>query len=408
MGKVGLVTRSVPKIIDPLPGGRHLIDGVEFIVSWARANSLWPLVYGTACCAMEMMATGASRHDWARFGVEVARATPRQADLIVLAGTISEKMSKPLVTLYEQMPGPKYVIAMGSCAISGGPFFYDSYSVIKGGDRLIPVDVYIPGCPPRPEALLYGIMQLQKKIRTEGRRNPWKVNPTYSVPVGDPFTESKTAWAEKEKLKKKPEAPAEVQSRPAAEIPPAPKPKRLAQPAFPEIPQTPPKQIGLSATEIYDLARTAFPELKVAGPDGQELTEITDHGPIADLIIPPHEYYTLVQFLKDHATLQMDMLQFITAVDWQNRIDVVAQLLSTSQGHKINIRTPVPRNAPALASLSPLFHAAVWHEREIYDFFGIRFSGHPDLRRLFLEDDFPGHPLLKDFKDETRVVSRPY
>ncbi|MEN8190749.1 MAG: NADH-quinone oxidoreductase subunit B family protein, partial [Thermodesulfobacteriota bacterium] len=208
VGGASNLTEQVAAIIDRYPGGIKLVDSVEMLVAWARANSMWPLVYGTACCAMEMMSAGSSRHDWARFGVEVARATPRQADLIVLAGTIVEKMGKNLVTLYEQMPAPKYVIAMGSCAISGGPFYYDAYSVIKGGDRLIPVDVYVPGCPPRPEALLYGIMELQEKVKKEGRRNPWKIGDILTTPFVDTHTVTKKEWARLEADKdKEQEAP---------------------------------------------------------------------------------------------------------------------------------------------------------------------------------------------------------
>jgi len=148
------------------------VTSLDEVVNWSRSNSLWPLVFGTSCCAIEMMATGASRHDWARFGTEVARATPRQADLIIVAGTVVYKLAPRLRLLYDQMPDPKYVIAMGVCAISGGPLYYDSYSTVKAVDKVIPVDVYVPGCPPRPEALLHGIMQLQKKIRGESITDP--------------------------------------------------------------------------------------------------------------------------------------------------------------------------------------------------------------------------------------------
>jgi len=154
-------------ILDSYEGGSIILTQLDALVNWARSNSVWPLTFGTRCCAIEFMAVGASRHDMARFGYEVARATPRQADMIIISGSINYKMAPVLKRLYDQIADPKYVIAMGACAVSGGPFFYNSYSIVKGADHVIPVDIYVPGCPPRPEALLYAFLQLQKKIKRE-------------------------------------------------------------------------------------------------------------------------------------------------------------------------------------------------------------------------------------------------
>lgn len=167
-------------------GGNIVVTKLDAAINWGRKHSLWSLYFGTSCCAIEMMQTGAARHDYSRFGFEVARVTPRQADVIIIAGTITVKMAPVLRRLYDQMAEPKYVIAMGACAVSGGPFYFNSYSVVRGADHVIPVDVYVPGCPPRPEALLDAMFELQNKITNEVMSHRTKNNPI------DGFDEGKT------------------------------------------------------------------------------------------------------------------------------------------------------------------------------------------------------------------------
>ncbi|MFM7844673.1 MAG: NADH-quinone oxidoreductase subunit B [Planctomycetota bacterium] len=142
-----------------------ILTTVEQAINWARESSIWPMTFGLACCAIEMMASGASRYDLDRFGAGAFRATPRQADLMIVAGTVTYKMASRVRRLYNLMPEPKFVIAMGACTVGGGPYFKWGYHVVKGVDLVVPVDVYVPGCPPRPEALLEGLMRIQDKIR---------------------------------------------------------------------------------------------------------------------------------------------------------------------------------------------------------------------------------------------------
>lgn len=161
---MGITQRAVDQFL--------ITTRVEKVFNWARKSSLWPVTFGLACCAIEMMATGAARFDIDRFGAGIFRATPRQSDLMIVAGSVTLKMAPVVRKVYDQMPEPKWVISMGACANSGGLF--DSYSTLQGVDKIIPVDVYIPGCPPRPEALLYGFMRLQDKIMQSSLRDKYK------------------------------------------------------------------------------------------------------------------------------------------------------------------------------------------------------------------------------------------
>ncbi len=408
-----VLVRQAGELIERAPGGIKLVDAVELLVAWGRANSVWPLVYATSCCAIEMMSTIAARHDLARFGYEVMRASVRQADMIILAGTINEKMAKNLVTLYEQMPAPKYIIAMGSCAISGGPFYYDSYAVIKGGDRLVPVDVYIPGCPPRPEALIQGILQLQEKIKKEGRRNPWKVRETLKVPFEDIFSKAQAEWAAQEKRKDEELREAREQFKRDNPASSAPKSARVKKEEFPVVPRRKPAAQGISNWTLLQMIQEKFPAIEVYSHPGITPKQVAELGPdyILDLIVQPEQYREFAEYVKNKQSLGLDMLIQLTCVDWKEHFDIVVQMLSCRDGHKLFFRSRAAKNVDGDAeveTISDLYLGAEWHEREVYDFFGVRFRNNLDLRRIFLEKDFPGYPMRKDYDDPTRVVKRPY
>lgn len=171
-GSLQVGTQNVPSPLEPIPSSVVQFAAADKLINIGRVNSFWPLTFGIACCAIEMMATGCARFDMSRFGAEVFRPSPRQSDVMIVAGTITKKMQPGIKVLYDQMPEPKWVIALGNCAISGGPFVFDGqYSIVLGADTFLPVDIYIPGCPPRPEALLEGILQLENKVSGWNR---WK------------------------------------------------------------------------------------------------------------------------------------------------------------------------------------------------------------------------------------------
>ncbi len=409
----------IPLALDALPGGKSMVNAVDVVVNWARANSLWPLTYGTACCAIEMMSASMPRYDISRFGSEVFRATPRQADLIILAGTIVEKMVLPLQTLYAQLPAPKYVLAMGACTISGGPFFYDNYSVVKGADRIIPVDVFVPGCPPRPEALFYGLLQLQELIKKNTIRHPWHPRPLNIATIESPHAVAKAQWDEQEKAKDIEQAEARKAFKEANPGYKAVRTPKVESPAYPEVPRPPARGFGLPNARILELIRARFPEIALQGatPDS---TPSPAEGAILDFVVPPAQYRDFVAFAKGHPELAMNVLSDLTAIDFRDRYELLAYLRAFPQGHGFFVRVPLPKrplspeeaarpicpdaSAPSLCDIYP---AANWHEREIFDLMGIAFEGHPDLRRIFLDDTFAGHPLRKDYSNPN-MLKRPY
>lgn len=172
---------STPAIPNLEVGGNVLVTRLDEVVNWARRNSIFPLTFGLACCAIEMMSSAASRFDLARFGMEVFRASPRQADLMIVAGRVSKKMAPVLRQIYDQMPAPKWVVSMGACASCGGIF--NNYAIVQGVDQIVPVDVYVPGCPPSPDALIYALIKLQQKIRTQRLGMLMELKPRTETPA---------------------------------------------------------------------------------------------------------------------------------------------------------------------------------------------------------------------------------
>jgi NADH-quinone oxidoreductase B subunit len=398
----------IPKILDPVPGGKTIVNMVDYVVNWARANSLWPLTYGTSCCAIEMMSSSMARYDIARFGSEVFRDSPRQADLFIIAGTITERMAPAVQMLWEQIPGPKYSIAMGACTISGGPFRYDNYAVVRGAEQVIPVDVFIPGCPPRPEALFHGLLKLREKIMKESSRNVWKEGALSESEERNRYKEAALAWAELEKIKDEEMALAREQfkTNPPENYVPY-KAVRVQKETFPEIERVNIQVQGKSVEELFKIAETYESDIKI-------FDESSD---ILDIVVSKEKYFHLANSLKNDENIKLDYLIDITAVDWNDHFDVIAQLMSTKFGHKVFLRVELSKKEisdeikatsilASLDSLTPLYPAADFKEREVYDMFGIYFENHPDMRRLFLDENFKGYPLRKDFT-HPHIIPKP-
>ena len=416
------IINLAPKILDPIPGGKYVVNAIDYVVNWARANSIWPLTYGTSCCAIEMMSSSMARYDIARFGSEVFRASPRQADLFIIAGTITRRMAPALQMLWEQMPGPKYVLAMGACTISGGPFVYDNYAVVRGAQNLIPVDVFVPGCPPRPEALFHGLLTLREKILKETCRDPWHEGDIRNVSTMDRYREAAKAWAALERIKD--EEMAEARAKFKEENPDYKssfKPVRVKKEDFPEVERVACKRFGLSQIDIYKKLKAKFPNITVHTHSEDPIEDVVAAMPAdrpLEVMIDVEDYLPAVEYVKNDPEFKMDYLIDVTAIDYDDHFDMVTQLRSIEKGHKLffcvqikkNFDIPEDKRPTSLLgkvpTISHLYPGAEVKEREVYDMFGIDFEGHPDLRRIFLDKDFVGYPLRKDFT-HPEIIRRP-
>ena len=416
------IINLAPKILDPIPGGKYVVNAVDYVVNWARANSIWPLTYGTSCCAIEMMSSSMARYDIARFGSEVFRASPRQADLFIIAGTITRRMAPALQMLWEQMPGPKYVLAMGACTISGGPFIYDNYAVVRGAQNLIPVDVFVPGCPPRPEALFHGLLTLREKILKETCRDPWHEGDVRNVSTMDRYREAAKAWAALERIKD--EEMAEARAKFKEENPDYKssfKPVRVKKEDFPEVERVACKRFGLSQLDIYKKLKAKFPNITVHTHSEDPIEDVVAAMPAdrpLEVMISVEDYLPAVEYVKNDPEFKMNYLIDVTAIDYDDHFDMVTQLRSIELGHKVFFCVQIKKNFDipeeerptsllgTVPTISHLYPGAEVKEREVYDMFGINFEGHPDLRRIFLDKDFVGYPLRKDFT-HPEMIRRP-
>jgi NADH-quinone oxidoreductase subunit B/C/D len=369
------------------------------VYGWGRKYSLWPMAFGLACCAFEFFAASAARFDFARFGMEFIRGSPRQCDFFIISGTVTKKMVPIIVRLYDQMAEPKYVMAMGACACGGGPF-KEGYGVVSGVDKFLPVDVYVPGCPPTPEAFLSGVLQLQEQVQGESIREVrwYRQAPIAEVPVpllGPDLVDVR-------------QIPGISAAARAGQEPPLVAPKEIvAGPTPPGIPPpkaTPPRTAPAGST-AFPRSQAVF--MRTADLDAvRAQLDATLPGAVLGyagdwLELAPEQLPAAAALLRDE--MGYDYLTQLAAAEYPDRFEVAYNLYSTRAGQSgpgIPFKVRIPDKAePCLPSLASLYPSANVQEREAWDLFGLRFDGHPDLRRILLWEGFDGHPLRKDWHE---------
>ena len=398
-----------------------LLAKADALINWARQYSLWPLFFGTSCCFIEMAAVFTPRYDLARFGAEVLRGSPRQADLLIVAGTVFKKIAPVVLRLYEQMGEPKWVMSMGSCSNCGG--MYDVYSVVQGADQIIPVDVYIPGCPPRPEAIEQGLLLLQEKISGE--------RPTRTVfHLGGGFQGSqKTILIDGQMKSRDSRGPGYegVPIRGTSVTPPGFWDNRS------DLMWTPPAHRLELKEQDQSLARTLKERF---GDAVRELAPVSD---MLSLQVEEKRLKDVLRFLKTESKPPFLRLEDLTAIDESARrgpqpytvyagtvsheisggeldrpvrttypdYTMVYHLLSFDPPGRLRLKVALNGKDPVTGSITDVWPSAHWYEREVYDMFGIRFEGHSDLRRILMPHDWEGHPLRKSYPSRATEMA-PY
>jgi NADH dehydrogenase I D subunit len=374
-----------------------ILNKADSIINWSRQYSLWPLFFGLSCCFIEEAVAFTSRYDIARFGAEVLRGSPRQADLLIVSGTIFKKVAPVVLRLYEQMPEPKWVISMGSCSNSGG--MYDVYSVVQGVDQILPVDIYIPGCPPRPEAVLQALVLLQEKIKLE--------KPARSIMhlEGGSQGSQKPILVEGGTKSRDARGPGYngVSIRGTSVTPPTFFENRS------DLMWTPPPHWIEFSEQEKSVARVLQERF------GEAVREVAQTSDMPTYYVAESRLSEVLRFLKTEVRPHFIRLDDLTAIDESTRrarndhadYTLVYQLLSFEPAGRLRLKVPLSGEKPVTRSVTDIWPSANWYEREVFDMFGIRFEGHPNLSRLIMPHDWEGHPLRKSFPGRATEMS-PY